>query len=346
MHPPEAKKQLVPSRLPGLDALKVAAIAGIIVIHVWAVWASPTTQSLPNQIFVQLCSFAVPGFFMVSGYLFMCSWNSAKDKTAVIVRYGIRLMVPFFFWALFYAVVPPFISGQPDGISSAIKAHLWGILHYPRAFLFSGYVYHLWFLSSLFQALLILSVFLRYGKALHAVLLGGLLYGMELLYGFYSMTPFGLHTHYDMKEGPFVSTFFVALGALIAQRAYEMKPAEAILMAGAGYLFSLAEIEFLHLHYGRPLLSYNYTIGTAVFALGIMFLALAWKEGEAKWTRLGIYTLGIYVLHPYFIEVIKQLGPAGWLSSFPAILTGIVWGFSFLAAIGLARIPYLRRMVT
>ena len=275
----------------------------------------------------------------------MRSWNSEENKDAVIIRYAIRLILPFLFWALFYAIVPPFVSGEPDGILNAIKTHLLNILLHPREFAFYGFVYHLWFLSSLFQALLILSVCLRYGNLLYAVVMGAIYYGIELLGGLYAVAPWGFHTNFDMKEGPFISTLFVAMGALIAQHSYMMRPVKALTLACIGFLLALAEIWFLHAYYQRPWMSYNYTLGTSIFGLGVMFLALSWRNVNTGLAYMGTYSLGIYAIHPYIIEVLKRLGIDHLLISFPLIFISIAFIVSLFLAILLAKIKWMRRMV-
>lgn len=316
---------------------------GVTVIHVPS---SPATDSLPWQLFVQLCRFAVPCFFMLSGYFFMRSWNSTEAKRSLLVRYALRLMVPFAFWAFFYAIVPPFVSGDSQGIALALKEHLVGIFRYPHSFLLTGGVYHLWFFSSLLQALLILWVCLCYGNLTLALVIGSILYGLALLGGPYAVLPIGFHTHFDMKMGPFFSTVFVALGALISKKAYTLRAVSAILVACLGALFCLTEFEILHVHYGQPSTSLNFYVSTLAFAPGVIFLALSWNNAPPMLAQMGTYALGVYAIHVYVVEALIRTWIGHAFLFVPLAFACVTFGISLLLVTGLAKLRFARPFVT
>ncbi len=287
------------SRIKSLDALRGIAIFAVIILH------SVQPQNGPEmgrafQILNQVCRFAVPSFFLLAGFFFRHSWRRNSDHWALARSYGSRLMKPFFFWAVFYAVVPPFIGGSPHGIGSAILGHLANIARYPHSFLLTGFVYHLWFLSSMLQAAGIVWVSLRLGDLRIALALGFVLYCIALLGGSYSQTAFGFHTHFDMKNGPFVSTLFFALGAWIEERRPNVPLLAGALLLWIGLMTHLAEGLFLRHQFARPIMSNQYLLGTPLYAAGVIFVALArpnsaWRVASA----IGACSLGIYVFHPY-----------------------------------------------
>lgn len=196
------------ARNSSIDALKGIAIIAVILLHLPA---SRTTDSVGWQLLNILGRFAVPCFFLISGYFFRLSWERTENKPQLLAKSILRIIPIFLFWAAVYAILPPFVDGGDW------SSHLQAILHYPHSFILTGNVYHLWFLSSLLQGLLVLWVFLWLDHYRYGLVFGALLYTVALVAGTYSMTPLGFPISFDMKNGPFFSTLFVFLGALLAQ---------------------------------------------------------------------------------------------------------------------------------
>lgn len=116
-------------------------------------------------------------------------------------------------------MVPPYVGGAPQGNWVALRQHLENILRYPHHFLLTGDVYQLWFLSSLLQGIGVVWVCLRFWNGRGA-----------LLGASYAGTRAGFQTHFDMKNGPFSSTLFVALGVWLTLA----QPARGRVLAGIG----------------------------------------------------------------------------------------------------------------
>jgi surface polysaccharide O-acyltransferase-like enzyme len=325
--------------------VKGIAIFAVIILH------SVQPQNGPEmgwalQILNQVCRFAVPCFFLMAGFFFMHAWRRNSDHLALARSYGGRLMKPFIFWALFYAVIPPFIGGSPHGIGPAILGHLANIARYPHSFLLTGFVYHLWFLSSMLQAAGIVWVSLRLGDLRIALALGFVLYCVALLGGSYSQTAFGFHTHFDMKNGPFVSTLFFALGAWIEERRPNIPLLAGALLLWIGLIAHLVEGVFLLDKFARPIINNQYLLGTPLYAVGVMFVALA--RPNFAWgvaTAIGVYSLGVYAFHPYVIEVLLRLPFGHVFSSEPLLLSLLVLAIAFATMSLLGRIRWLRPFV-
>jgi surface polysaccharide O-acyltransferase-like enzyme len=341
---PSPAQEPNPARIQSIDALKALAMFAVVCIHVPN---SPAIMTLPWQLFNQLCRFGVPAFFIISGFFFMRSWLSAAGKDTVLIRYESRLLIPFLFWAMFYALVPPFVSGSPEGVPAALREHLSNIIHHFHTFLLSGYVYHLWFLSSLMQGLFLLWFCLRFLN-LHAALVSGiLLYSVALLGEPYANTSLGFHTHFDLKTGPFLSTLFVSIGALLAKARYNPGSLVAIVSIGLGLVISLAEVAFSYYRYGQPISHHDFLAGTPFFALGCVLLALARPTlgvGSGL-VRLGRYSLGIYALHVYVIEVLRRTVAGNALMHWPLAFAILVFFTSCCLAVGLSKLRWTRRFV-
>ena len=154
--------------------------------------------------------------------------------------------------------------------------------------------------------------------------LGLVLYLIALLGKSYSVLPFGYHTGFEMRQGPFISTLFVSIGWLLAEkRKFQVKT--GIMLIGAGVALHILESLFLYFQYQvKPM--HDYLLGTVLFCMGIFIVVLA-RPNIGKNTILpewGQLTLGVYVLHMLFVK---------YLSIFKGYFHPIAWDFMRPAAI-------------
>ena len=328
-------------RIPSLDLLKLIAVSAVVGLHAPD---SITHVSVGWQISNQIFRFAVPSFFIISGFLFKRSFDRSSDKLTVLLRYGTRILVPFLFWSIFYALVPPFVSGAPNGIPSAIRDHFTSIVRFPHAFLLTGFVYHLWFLSALGQGLFVLWLSMRVSGVKLVLILGAALYCIALCAEPYSPSPIGLHWHFYARNGPFFSTLFVGLGAWLADTGLACKTSSALWLLCLGLLMQLTEVYFLYFLYRTPIRDHNFVLGTVPYALGCVLLALSKPNigRPCDLSNLGLLTLGIYAFHPYVIEVLLPLAhhsnllmvPILFESTVLIISVGVVWCVSKFPLVG------------
>jgi surface polysaccharide O-acyltransferase-like enzyme len=172
------------ARMEGVDLFRILGTIAVICIHLPPIgMPSPDYWAWVNQ----AARFGVPFFFIVSGYFFACSWLRGGNAFRLLWKSGRRIGLVFMFWALFYAFVPPFVGNPPSHLEQ-VGVHLVNMVRYPQHFLMTGGVYHLWFLSSLGQALFILALFLRWRLLNLALLTGIVLYAIGLLSGSYAVT--------------------------------------------------------------------------------------------------------------------------------------------------------------
>lgn len=322
-------------RNQSIDALKGAAILAVVFLHLPS---SPLTRTYAWQLLDILGRFAVPCFFLISGYFFHLSWQRSEHKRSVLEKSAWRIIPIFLFWALFYAITPPLIGG-----GGALQ-HLLGIVRYPHSFILSGNVYHLWFLSSLLQGLSILWISLQIRRPTAGLLLGAALFTLALISGTYASTPVGHPIAFEMKNGPFLSTIFVMLGALMAGNHLKLSIHQAIGLAIFGYFFCVAEVSFLHFYFNTPFSGQSLMIGTIPLAIGLMNLALHGRFPASSLAFLGKYSLGIYVIHPWVIELLKNLGIQN-LNVAPLLYLILTTTISLLFTLALSKIPYTKNLV-
>jgi len=322
-------------RIASLDLLKLLAVFAVIFIHLPA-------SDLPRQVCNQLARFAVPCFFIVSGYLFASS--SATGRSAIENRIK-RIMVPFLAWALFYAIVPPYITFGRSAALQTLGGHFHQILADPIRFLLTGNAYHLWFLSSLVQGICLLWLFRSYANVKIGLAFGALLLGVALV-----ADPYGallLHHAWRLQAGPFLSTFFIMLGAHFAESKVTGKPAAAGLLIGGGLLLHWMEVLFLQRYGGTPFYQQKLVFGTVLYAVGIFLLFLshpAWGRGSAL-AKCGTVSLGIYAIHPYVMECLHRLVSFVPIIANGAVAVPAIFILSLAIALLFARVPGIRRLV-
>ena len=110
--------QTISSRL---KALSILAMMAIVWLHGYAIIrkteVSPWNYSLETFFWRQLTTWAVPAFFMMSGYFF--SWSYRNGYKAFLQKKTRQLLIPYFIWCLYsiLLVVP----------LTAINNHLTGV---------------------------------------------------------------------------------------------------------------------------------------------------------------------------------------------------------------------------
>ena len=321
-------------RNQSVDALKGLAILAVILVHV-----PPSAMTGTNawQVLDILARFAVPCFFLISGYFFHLSWCRAENKTKPLLNSAARILPTFLFWALIYAIVLP--HAGPGTLEN-----LMGLLRYPHSFILTGKIYHLWFLSSLLQGLVILWVALQVRYLSAGLLVGLALFVFSLIGGTYSMTPWGHPVLFDMKSGPFFSTVFIMLGASMAEGKLHFGATQAIALTIIGSVVCVIEVLLLHTCFQAPFHGQSVMLGTLPLAVGLMNLALLNKLSIEPLALIGKYSLGIYLIHPWIIEALKTL-KFPWIDNSPILIVTLTGSASLLLTLSLSKIAYIRKIV-
>ena len=340
------------SRISSLDAFRLLALFAVVTIHTHPFLGpgfSETAHTLGGVI-NQLARFAVPYFFLTTGYFFGVKSKLGVDMIALAAAWSKRLFAIWLFWSVAYLVFPL------DSIDDAIQAgyarfvswRLWAIGHDPERLLLVGSAGHLWFLLSLIQALWILAWVNRLASPVGTICIAGGLYVLGLLGGAYAVTALGVQIPMNTRNGPFFSTLFVALGWLIATQPVSLRTSLALLLCLAGLALQLGEAWILEDHYGAAFVHRDYFIGTAPFALGV-FLALLRNPAvgaDSIPARLSYFGVGIYTAHLALVGVLRLLRP-----SLPSAIWEIAYPFFVLACtitvvMLMAKIGRLKRFVT
>lgn len=333
----------------GVETFRFIAILFVIVIH-----AYPTSQS-GGEFLNQLARFAVPYFFVVSGYFFY--QKVAPDPSAgsrYLVLYVYRLGYIYVFWYLVYAYWPLFSPDNwgniaQNGFLKAFYRESSELLtefqtHMAYYLLAGGRADHLWFLPSLGMAIAFLYLAVRLDTLGAGFLIAMALYVVALALEPYNATPLGIPLSMSGRNGPFFSSIFVFVGALIARYQIKLSRKLAISITFTGLAMHLTEVEILRHLYGFPVQSHNFVLGTLLFGTGVALYAISHDNFgvTCKANHLGRYTLGIYVIHLLVIDILKieHMMPDSGL--FRVIL---VAALSLMVAMVFSRLPLVRKVV-
>jgi surface polysaccharide O-acyltransferase-like enzyme len=298
----------------------------VILIHCRPGWFA---MPFLARLIVQICSFAVPFFFCASGFFFAASLAKTGNPAALFWKSSQRIGLPFLFWSIIYVLQPPdgVIASLLQGrFSNAFYGHLqqvgqWASTH-PLAPLLSGTAYHLWFVFALLCALGIGTVLLSFKRSGAFVCCGILLYTCALLGGAYSFLADSFSLRFAARDGPFVSTLFVAIGCLLFLHGRKIAAIPAILLASGAVLCNIAEALGRAWLVGSKDWPCGFLVSTVPVGVGVFLMALALPRlGEGTvLERIGAYTFGIYLSHMFVIQELECIscGLSGAVK--------IVWG--------------------
>ncbi|MDC7676685.1 acyltransferase family protein [Asticcacaulis machinosus] len=283
------------ARLAGIDLFRFIAFVAVLVIH-----TVPQTAGLieANSLAWHAARFAVPFYFIVSGYFFCRFSGTAFEGIKKVV---FRIMPVYFIWLLIYTVFFPESWGW---LTQAYRV---------AEYLISGgpVGYHLWFLPTLACGLVVYLVLRRYGfKVMFAVAV--VLFALGLIFGPYREMLGLPHIrfkgfHWYTRNGPFFSFFFVVAGAYIATLKFRITLQAAAALTALGLGLQILESYLLWRFADGAFLSTDFTVGTALFGLGIFFLALNWPGHLTHpWLlHMGRLNLWMYCIHMAFVQILR-----------------------------------------
>jgi surface polysaccharide O-acyltransferase-like enzyme len=325
------------TRLLSPDAGRFIAMPLLAVVH-----ASPFRHSqgegawLVSLLLDQLPRFGIPMLVILSGYFFGLKVQRGADPLPMAARLSGRLVLLYFAWCLAYLAPYNLSAIFTHGPLGPIKFGYWNLLDWirsPQTFLLVGSKIHLWFLPSLFSAIIACGLVLRWFRQEVLLLLSGALYIVGVLAGAYAPSALGLRLPLDTRNGPFFTTLSFATGVALASRRRTSGWLRAgVLLALAGCGLHLAEVFFLRARYGvDPYL--DYVFGTYLYGLGVALIFLAGPRllQLPRVASLGHFTLGIYTTHYFFIDIFAPVDRATqhvlWELGQPVLV--------YLAALGL-----------
>jgi surface polysaccharide O-acyltransferase-like enzyme len=298
----------------------------------------------------QMARFAVPFFFMISGYFWGIKIKANQPVIPLSLVMAKKIGLIFLFWSAIYLLPFNFTALFEYGVLGSVKDVYWHMLHLldnPTSLIFEGTKTHLWFLTGLLCALFINALFMHFNRVKELIILSVGLYLLGILAKSYSNTPIGIAIDFNTRNGPFFSTLFFTSGFLLSGIEAKTKWlwfGLAIFIFGC--LSHFAEIFVLWKYFDTTVYQ-DYVIGTYFMGLGATVIALSnhpFLRAE-RLANIGKYTLGIYAVHMLYVMNFRSLD---------AIFTSFMWEIglvilvlilSILTIMILARYRFMRKFI-
>ena len=304
-------------RIYSIDAMRIIAMVFIVMIHTDPFAGLSATGNMATFVIKTTGRFAVPFFFLTSGYFFARK-ATGGDPTDYIRRRVASISSIYVFGLLLCA--PTFLAGRlaraaVDGRSlTATTTESLAEFVDPVALLYYGTSVSeiLWFLPALLFSLLFVSLFVRLDKAAYVLPVALAFHVVGLLGSTYTMV---VDVPFEIRDALFFGFFYTSLGYTIHARDWEPSADRGRLLAGLVVVFAVLQlVEFYILGYplsgeafGASVYAPSYGIATALLTASLfLFLLSRPRLGvDTPLPAWGTYAVGIYVVHPAVFALIR-----------------------------------------
>ncbi len=302
-----------PRKIASLELARVIALIAIVFIHVkpFMDYALISDEPWVNFISNQLARFAVPIFFLISGYLIQPKLIKSPWETAKV--YSVPLIKIWLVWSIVSLAMPFNLGVVMEHGYLAERQGYWDfLLSTPLNSFLEGGLVHLWFIPSLVIAVYLIAAMIATRAIAMLVPVALVLYLYGVLAGSYQIVT-ELNPPFFTRNGPFFSLLMVVIGFEIRRNTYQMSNKLALLLCFGGMALHFVEAAVLH-SYGQTFHNNDFLIGTALWGTGIFFWLLNHPEmGDKPWVHhLAQWVLPIYAIH--LILVIVMFNVAGILA--------------------------------
>jgi len=342
------------NRIESVDIFRLIAIIGVIVIHTTPFRSGPVADSETAFDLAMVCNqlvrFAVPFFFIISGYFWGLKVRGGEDTVNMTLTRAGRLLFLYIAWCLIYLLPLDIGAFFEWGALGPLKISYWAIdnlINDPVRIFFEGTRSHLWFLIGLLCALLITGFLLALNQTVLLVMVSVGLYLVGVLAKSYVDTPLGINLGFNTRFGPFFSTLLFVTGYLLSAKRPETRWAVlGLAMFVVGCMMHFSEIYLLWKRYGTWR-EHDYVICTYFMGLGVALAALSNHPllRSRALGKIGKMTLGVYVVHYLFVDIFR---PLDTLTDNPLWAPGyvlIVLLLSVLTTLLLSRYQLTRKLV-
>ncbi|WP_019612830.1 acyltransferase [Psychromonas ossibalaenae] len=328
------------NKISSIELGRLLAIIAIIFIHtrpfITTIFGSGEDTSF-GLFLNQISRFAVPLFFIISGYFI--APKLIASPLAHLKIYSLPLLKIWVSWSVIYLLFPI------NALALSQKGYLAERLSYwdrlaasPLNSLFEGGLVHLWFLPALICAVAIIALLLLTKQVRWLLTIAAVLFIYGVAAGSYQpMTE--LSAPIFTRNGPFFSTLFVAIGFEIRRREFTMTNIGAWLFIVTGIVIHFCEAYYLT-YFGQSFSVHDFLFGTLFWTLGLFMLLLNHPNwGNYRWLQNAAqHSLGIYLVHMLVVIVMMNInGIIQMNSSLASIITPLAAFFVSLALIQLIR---------
>lgn len=336
---------MINKKIHSIELGRLIAIFAILAMHCqmfltyWQIDETPWF----GYIFNQATRFAVPLFFLISGFLIQPKLCDAPQKT--LRAFCTPLLRIFIVWSVICLAMPFNLGVVMEHGYLAERQGYWGFLaQTPVNSLLEGGLVHLWFLPALMIAAAITAGIVAINKKALLLPIGVALYCYGVLAGSYENITH-LWSPFFTRNGPFFSTLLFAVGFMIRDKQISLSSGRALALALIGAGIHFAEAFFLT-GYEQAFNANDFLFGTLFWGVGCFLWLLANPNiGKLSWVdSMAKYVLPIYVTHlPMIIVMMNITGMVGLsgLAKDMTILFGTIT-LTMLLVIGLSKTPLYR----
>ncbi|WP_226039288.1 acyltransferase [Natrinema sp. DC36] len=306
-------------RISSIDAMRIVAMVGVVVIHTNPFEGLGLSGNLANFLIESTARFAVPFFFMASGYFFALT-IARSDPTPQFLDRVSSISSLYLFGLLL--TFPIFLAGTAVQASVENRDIVTSVIHKLAAFVSPiELIYYgtsvseiLWFFPALLFSYLFIYLCTNLGLSAYLLPISLGFHLVGLLGSSYTMF---VDIPFAIRDGLFFGFFYTSLGYAIYSREWQPDTDRSTLYLGVTVLFG-------GLHIGeRYVLGYvitestvsqgvywaSYTVGTALVAVSLFVFLLSRPDLGAStavpsWGRN--YAVGIYVAHPPVLYVLEK----------------------------------------
>ena len=308
-------------KINSIELGRVIAILAVLALHCHPFLGYWTIDDTPwvGYIFNQLTRFAVPLFFLISGYLLQPKLTA--NPATVLKSYSLPLLKVFVVWSIICLLIPLRWNVVINAGYFVERLGYWSYLgRTPLNSLLEGGLVHLWFIPALIMAVAIGALLARVNKLAWFIPIGLLLYVYGILAGSYAVLT-DLWSPVVTRNGPFFSTLLFALGFATRKYSLALSSRYALALLVCGSVLHFGEAFWLHQH-GQVFSTNDYLFGTALWGVGCFLLLLAnpnWGNNQLI-RSLSPYVLAIFVAHLPVALIMKNVAGLGELDGLGADL--------------------------
>ncbi len=331
-------------RILSIDAIRVLAIIAVIAIHTYPFGSgvvSENNTSMYVAIFInQLARFAVPFFFIISGYFWGIKIRKTANPWTISFPMIQRLLLIFICWSIIYLI--PY-----QDFSESVSDKIIFLIQSPIKLLFEGTKDHLWFLTALASAVIVCSLFIQFKKPKVLFVIALLLYFTGVLALAYAKTPVGLDINFNTRNGPFFSTllFFTGyyLSGLLATKKWFFY---GLVIFSIGTVLHFTEVFVLWKKFDTTVVQ-DYVFSTYFMGLGISLIALSNVHllRSKNLSEIGKLTLGIYAIHYVFVDLFSAKVKTFHSGAMDLLFLSLVFFISLLVTWLFSKNRYLKKIV-
>jgi surface polysaccharide O-acyltransferase-like enzyme len=302
------------NRLASVDVVRTIAICFVIAIHTTPFERlEPLGAEFDIALVVdQVARFAVPFFFVISGYFWAAKTDNLNAALASTKKSVKRLIFLFLSWSAIYLIPFNLVEAFSFGATGPLKTIYWNLQNlakHPIALLFEGTKPHLWFLTGLAFSLIGSAIFLKLNRMKLLFGFSVVLYFVGLMGKAYSDAPFGFHVPFNFRDGPFFSLIFFVTGYFLNKKGL---PSSGLYIGIATTIVGVAMHLFEIVHINRTwgtTMAQDYVLGTYFMGVGVAMISLSntrWLN--VNWlSSMGPLVLGIYASHYAFVDLLAPL---------------------------------------